>query len=111
MANLPTARAQSSYGGAGAATYVHAMTPAQSRAARGLLNWTEDRLAQASGVEIAKIRDFEREKHAARDIARRLQRAFEAAGVEFSDDGAPGVRQKPAPAVLRIDELNASNDE
>jgi len=42
---------------------------------------------------------------------RRRQRAFEAAGIEFSDHGAPGVRQLPAPAVLRVDELNASNDD
>jgi DNA-binding XRE family transcriptional regulator len=87
------------------------MTPAQCRAARGLLNWNQDRLASAAGVELSAIRAFEAEKAVPRMIAQSLQRAFEAAGIEFSDHGAPGVRQQPAPAVLRPDELNASNDE
>ena len=91
--------------------YVAAMTPAQCRAARGLLNWSEDRLASAAGIEVFVLRDFEGEKAVPRMSALALQRAFEAAGIEFSDHGAPGVRQQPAPAVLRLDELNASNDD
>ena len=91
--------------------YVAAMIPAQCRAARGLLNWSEDRLASAAGIEVFVLRDFEGEKVVPRVSAQALQRAFEAAGIEFSDHGAPGVRQQPAPAVLRLDELNASNDD
>jgi transcriptional regulator with XRE-family HTH domain len=87
------------------------MTPAQCRAARGLLNWSEDRLASAAGIKISVVQDFEKDKAVPRATAQLLQRAFEAAGIEFSDHGAPGVRQQPAPSVLRIDELNASNDE
>jgi transcriptional regulator with XRE-family HTH domain len=87
------------------------MTPAQCRAARGLLNWSEDRLASTAGVKVSLVRDFESEKAVPRLTDRLLQRAFEAAGIEFSDHGAPGVRQQPAPAVLRLDELNASNDD
>jgi len=91
--------------------HVPSMTPAQCRAARGLLNWGEDRLASAAGIKISLVRDFEGEKPVPRTTAQVLQRAFEAAGIEFSDHGAPGVRQQPAPAVLRVDELNASNDD
>ncbi len=91
--------------------YVATMTPAQSRAARGLLNWSEDRLASAAGIKVFVVRDFEGEKSVPHMTAQVLQRAFEAAGIEFSDHGAPGVRQLPAPAVLRVDELNASNDD
>ena len=91
--------------------YVAAMTPGQCRAARGLLNWSEDRLASAAGIEVFVLRDFEGEKAVPRMSAQALQRVFEAAGIEFSDHGAPGVRQQPAPAVLRLDELNASNDD
>jgi DNA-binding transcriptional regulator YiaG len=87
------------------------MTPAQSRAARGLLNWSEDRLAATAGIEVATIRDFEGERAVPRSVPVLLQRTLEAAGIEFSDHGAPGVRQQPAPAVLRPEELNASNDE
>jgi ribosome-binding protein aMBF1 (putative translation factor) len=91
--------------------YVAAMTPAQCRAARGLLNWSEDRLASSAGIKVSVVREFEDEKSVPRMTAQALQRAFEAAGIEFSDHGAPGVRQQPAPAVLRVDELNASNDD
>ena len=91
--------------------YIDPMTPAQCRAARGLLNWSEDRLASAAGIKISVVRDFEKDRAVPRATAQLLQRVFEAAGIEFSDHGAPGVRQQPAPAVLRIDELNASNDE
>ena len=91
--------------------YVASMTPAQCRAARGLLNWSEDRLASGAAIKISVVRDFEAEKAVPRMTAQALQRAFEAAGIEFSDHGAPGVRQQPAPAVLRVDELNASNDD
>src|SRR5205085_6094386 len=92
------------------APYVPVMTPAQCRAARALLNWSEDRLASAAAIKVSVVRNFEREKSVPRMTAELLQRAFEAAGIEFSDHGAPGVRQQPAPTVLRIDELNASND-
>ncbi len=91
--------------------YVASMIPAQCRAARGLLNWSEDRLASATGIKLSVVRDFESEKPVPRLTAQVLQRAFEAAGIEFSDHGAPGVRQQPPPAVLRVDELNASNDD
>jgi hypothetical protein len=91
--------------------YLATMSPAQCRAARGLLNWSEDRLASTAGITISVVRDFEAEKSVPRSIAQALQRALEAAGIEFSDHGAPGVRQQPAPAVLRLDELNASNDD
>jgi len=94
-----------------AAGYVVLMTPAQSRAARGLLNWSEDRLAATAGIESAAVREFESERAVPRSVPVLLQRTLEAAGIEFSDHGAPGVRQQPAPAVLRPEELNASNDE
>jgi hypothetical protein len=40
-----------------------------------------------------------------------IQRAFERAGIEFTDGGAPGVRLRPPPRAVRINDLNASNDE
>jgi len=94
-----------------AGCYGTVMTPAQCRAARGLLNWDHSRLAAAANVETGSIRDFEDEKGAHRIVVQTLQRALERAGVEFTDDGAPGVRQRPTPRVLSVDELNASNDE
>jgi hypothetical protein len=41
-----------------------------------------------------------------------LRRALEAAGVEFTNDGQPGVRPKNLnTGTIPIDQLNASNDE
>lgn len=73
---------------------------AQCRAARGLLNWTQERLAQETGLSRVSVRNFERGGEA-RDSNRNLLRlAFESAGVAFIDPGAeggPGVRLKDAP--------------
>ena len=67
----------------------------QSRAARGLLRWTQADLASAAGVSQLTVRNFEAEKtsptRATLDV---IRRAFEKAGVEFNADGR-GVRLKP----------------
>lgn len=71
------------------------MTPAQSRAARALLNWSQPQLATASGASVSTIRDFETGKRAPiANNLRALREALEAAGVEFiaENGGGPGVR-------------------
>jgi transcriptional regulator with XRE-family HTH domain len=71
------------------------ITPMQCRAARGLLDWSQRDLAEKAGVGIVTVRQLEAGTHEARratlDV---VQRAFEAAGVEFIDEngGGPGVR-------------------
>jgi predicted transcriptional regulator len=71
------------------------LTPAQCRAARGLIDWSQSDLAQHAGVGIVTIRQLEADVHAPRrstlDVVRR---ALEAAGVEFiaENGGGPGVR-------------------
>ena len=69
------------------------ITPAQCRAARAMLEWSRDGLAVAAKVARRTVVDFER--GARRPYDRTLadiQRALEAAGIEFTDDDAPGVR-------------------
>lgn len=71
--------------------------PAQIRAARGLLNWTQEKLATESKVALTSIRDIEGEKRVAElGTLADLRRSFENAGVEFvsgtPDTGGPGVR-------------------
>jgi predicted transcriptional regulator len=75
------------------------ITPAQCRAARGLIDWSQSELAQRAGVGIVTIRQLEAGVHAPRrstiDVVRR---ALEAAGVKFimENGGGPGVRlRKP----------------
>lgn len=74
------------------------ITPAQCRAARATLDWSQQQLAEASKIGNATIRNFESGKsspqNATLDV---LRRALEAAGIVFlSDgeqvDGGPGVR-------------------
>ena len=71
------------------------ITPSQCRAARGLLNWTQEELADAARIGVATIRQFEgghaESRHATLAV---LRRAFEDAGVEFIDEngGGPGLR-------------------
>jgi transcriptional regulator with XRE-family HTH domain len=71
------------------------MTPAQCRAARALLEWSQQQLADAAKIGNATIRNFEGGKstpqNATLDV---LQRALESAGVEFTNGDEPGVKLK-----------------
>jgi transcriptional regulator with XRE-family HTH domain len=62
---------------------------AQCRAARGLLNWSQDALAEASKVGISTVGDFERERRTPCDhLLRDMRSALESAGIEFIADPA-----------------------
>ena len=71
------------------------LTPAQCRAARALLNWSQAQLAEASKIATKTIANFELGKRQPHDrTLDDLRDALEAAGVIFvaeNDDG-PGVR-------------------
>ncbi len=73
-----------------------AFSPAQCRAARSLLDWTQENLATQSLVTEKTIADFERgvTRPQARTLAR-IALAFERAGIEFLNGNAPGVRMRP----------------
>jgi DNA-binding transcriptional regulator YiaG len=74
------------------------MTPAQCRAARGLLKWNQDDLATAANVSSVTVRNFENEKSTPqRASLAMMQRALEDAGVEFTNGDQPGVRMRRAP--------------
>ena len=71
------------------------ITPEQCRAARGLLDWSQQLLAERAGVGIVTIRQLEAESHLPRRATLAVVRgAFELAGVEFIDEngGGAGVR-------------------
>lgn len=71
------------------------MTPAQSRAARGLLDWSQTELAGKANLSESTVRDFEKGRRVpSPNNLSALQRALEAAGVEFTNGGRPGVRLK-----------------
>lgn len=75
------------------------ITAAQCRAARALVRWSQDQLADASQVGVAAIRVFEAEQSSPRRVTlAAIRAALEAAGVEFipENGGGAGVRlRKP----------------
>lgn len=71
------------------------LRPEQCRAARGLLNWSQDQLATVAGVSRSTVRDFEGQRHELqRASEERMITAFERAGVRLlpADHEGPGVR-------------------
>lgn len=73
------------------------VTPAQCRAARALLDWSQEVLASRAGIGIVTVRQIEAgvtEPRRATLVV--LRQAFESAGVEFipENGGGPGVRLK-----------------
>ncbi len=76
------------------------LTPAQCRAARGLIDWTQEDLAEAAGVSRSTVRDFEKGRHDLNRVsAAQIRGALEAAGVILipADALGPGVRLRRAP--------------
>jgi transcriptional regulator with XRE-family HTH domain len=73
------------------------ITGGQLRAARALLRWSADDLAAKSKIGVATVRRAEA-TDAAPSITEAnldaLKRTLEAAGVEFTNGGQPGVRLK-----------------
>lgn len=72
-----------------------ALTAAQCRAGRALIEWTQAQLSQSAGIDSQTIIDFERRVRAADETTRRRLRAtLEAAGVVFISEngGGAGVR-------------------
>ena len=60
------------------------LTPEQSRAARGWLDWTQQDLAERASVSLSTVRDFEKGRRT--PIANNLEalrRAIDAAGVQL----------------------------
>jgi transcriptional regulator with XRE-family HTH domain len=68
------------------------MKPAQCRAARALLNWSQPELAAAAALGLMTIVDFERARREVqpKSVAA-IQRALESAGIIFLTDVYLGV--------------------
>jgi len=77
------------------------LTPEQSRAARGWLDWSQEDLAQRANVSLSTVRDFEKGRRT--PIANNLEaikRAFDMAGVSLSfgkDGKAIGITVEANP--------------
>jgi transcriptional regulator with XRE-family HTH domain len=68
----------------------------QLRAARGLLGWSQSKLAARAGLSLPTVKRVEAGLgvRVSDDARNKLQQALESAGVEFIDEngGGPGVR-------------------
>jgi transcriptional regulator with XRE-family HTH domain len=89
---------------------------AQIRAARGLLGWSQDQLADGAGLSVPTVKRMEAQSaiRVSDDARNAVRRALEKAGVEFIEEngGGAGVRLKKRSRSksLRVDQLSAEND-
>ena len=76
------------------------LTPAQLRAARAIVGWSREDLAEKSGMSAQAIREFELGSSDPKmGTVQKWRRALEAAGVQFidaDDASGPGVRLRSA---------------
>jgi len=73
------------------------LSPAQSRAARSWLDWSQEDLAKRASVGLSTVRDFEKGRRT--PIANNLEamrRALEAAGVRFFEGEESGIAVRAA---------------
>jgi len=72
---------------------ISVITPAQCRAARGLVEMNQIDLAKGASISKNVIVDFEKGRRVPnRNNLAAIQRVLEEAGVEFTNGDAPGVR-------------------
>ena len=71
------------------------ITIEQFRAARALLDWSREELARRAGQHASTVKARKLRSENVSDEAReKLKATLEAAGVEFTNGDAPGVRLK-----------------
>jgi transcriptional regulator with XRE-family HTH domain len=74
------------------------ITVEQLRGARGLLGWSQTELASRAGLSLPTVKRVEAGlgPRVSAEARAKLQKALEAAGIEFIDEngGGPGVRLK-----------------
>lgn len=75
------------------------ITPGQCRAARALIGWSQQELANQAGVGIMTVHQLEKDgSQSRRATLEVVQRALESAGIEFIEEngGGAGVRLRKA---------------
>lgn len=71
------------------------LTGRQLRAARSLIGWSQDQLADRAIVAVGTIRRLEAidgEANCTTSIMRKISETLQAAGVQWDSNGGPGVR-------------------
>jgi transcriptional regulator with XRE-family HTH domain len=74
------------------------MTSAQMRAARAMLDWSQTKLAAASGVSVETIKRLERMDGAIESTKvgtlEAIKRALNNAGIDFTNGDEPGLKMR-----------------
>lgn len=80
-------------------------TGRQIKAARALLGWSQQHLADKAALSVITITRMEKSVslRGHHDTVSRIQFALESAGIEFLNSGSPGVRAKPG-VIVREEE-------
>jgi transcriptional regulator with XRE-family HTH domain len=87
------------------------ISASQLRAARGLLGWSQESLAEQAHIPLAGLLDYETgARPMPHNAAATLKRALEKSGIIFAEDES-GVRLEPAAEIVPLEKLNSSNDE
>jgi len=75
------------------------ISASQSRAARGLLNWSQPDLAERCGVHVQTISSFEQDIGSpTKRTIQKITQTFEREGIEFSESG-DGVKRNEASVI------------
>ena len=85
------------------------MKAIQLRMARAAVGWGVRELAKRAGITANTVTRIENGADAKQSTMDRLQRALEAAGVEFTNGDQPGVRVAKAAATHSPEPARASN--
>jgi transcriptional regulator with XRE-family HTH domain len=68
------------------------MTGDQCKAARALLRWSQERLANKAALKRNVVADFETGRVVAAPTVAAIRTALEAGGIQFTNGKRPGVR-------------------
>ena len=86
------------------------ISSAQCRAARGLLDWSQQVLADRAGVGVVTVRQLEANlRQPRRATLAVVRRCFEAAGVEFIDANGGAVRGRGCKSRCRLPAVTERN--
>jgi hypothetical protein len=89
-----------------------ALTAAQCRAGRALIEWTQAQLSQSAAIDLQTIADFEKRFRAPDETTRRRLRAtLEAAGVVFVAENGGGAGARLKFSRIEVWEVNRWEDE
>jgi transcriptional regulator with XRE-family HTH domain len=89
-----------------------ALTAAQCRAGRALIEWSQAQLSQSAAIDVQTVADFERRYRAPDETTRRrLRAALEAAGVIFVSENGGGAGARLKFSQAEVWEVNRWEDE